>query len=286
MTLPQNLSPDYKFLAVIGHPIQQSLSPLMHNTAFQVLGLHYLYAAYDIEPASLPTALRDMKNSGFAGFNVTIPHKQAILPLLEDVDYEARHVGAVNTVSLQDNRLIGYNTDVYGVLKTLEPYHSEISNKDVLILGSGGATRAVVYALEKYFKPGKIVISCRSPQKAESLIADLKIQAAIVSFPPSESSTNYSLVVNATPIGMHPEVGVSPITDKEFFRKGQIVFDLISRPLETKFLKAARAAGATTLRGLEMLIHQGAKSFTIWTGNEMPIDHVRRVLEDKLREEK
>jgi len=279
VNLPQNLLPDYRFLAVIGHPIEHSLSPLMHNTAFQKSGLHYVYVAYDIEAESLASAVRDLKENGFVGFNVTIPHKRGIVELLDELDYESKHLGAVNTVAIEEEKLIGYNTDVHGILKSLEFYKERISSRDVLILGAGGAARAVVYSLDKYFKPQRIVISARSIHKANAIFSDLGINGAVVSFPPSQSSDHgFALVVNTTPLGMFPDSEVSPIPDKSFFRRDQIVFDLIYRPLETTFLKLAREAGALTISGLEMFLQQGAKSFEIWTGERMPLEDVRQAL--------
>ncbi|MBI4428656.1 MAG: shikimate dehydrogenase [Ignavibacteriales bacterium] len=284
MTIPSQLSPDYRFLAVIGHPIQHSFSPVMHNTAFQALGLNFLYASYDIEPSGLKDAVHDMKKLGFAGFNVTLPHKETIIPLLDELDFESKSVGAVNTVTIQKGRLIGYNTDVYGALKSLEPHRQAIEEKKVLVLGSGGASRAVLYALKKYFKPPEIVIAARSQGKANSLAAFLKIEnATVIDYSlATSSSKQYSLIVNATPVGMFPKSEASPLSDTFQFVSHQIVFDLIYRPLETTLLKRAKAARAKIIRGLEMFIHQGAKAFEIWTGERMPVEEVRKALEEKL----
>ncbi|MBI3006491.1 MAG: shikimate dehydrogenase [Ignavibacteriales bacterium] len=285
MTLPPQLSPDYRFLAIIGHPVEYSLSPFMHNLAFQTLGMQCLYSAYDIEPASLREAVNDLRKLGFIGFNVTLPHKESVLSLLDDTDYEAKTIGAVNTVSLQEGRLIGYNTDVFGVLKSLEPLKSSIEGSKVLVLGSGGACRAVLYALKKYFPPSLITVATRSEEKAKAIIASLKIEdARVVHFSLANlSPKEFSLIVNATPVGMAPKTDDSPLSPSFEIFKHHIVFDLIYRPLETTLLKRAREAGAKTIGGLEMFINQGAKAFEIWTAEKMPVDEVRKALEEKLK---
>ena len=286
MTLPLRLSPDYRFLAIIGHPVEHSLSPLMHNVAFQTLGMHYLYASYDIEPANLQDAVHDMKKHEFAGFNVTIPHKEAVIGFLDDLDFESKSVGAVNTVAVQNGRLVGYNTDVFGILKSLEPHKETLEGKKVLVIGSGGAARAVLYALTKYFRPSEITVAARSGEKAKSMVKSLKIANARVAGFALEPRTSgeFSLLVNATPIGMFPESDASPLPESYNVHDHQIVFDLIYRPLETKLLQRAREAGAKTISGLEMFIHQGAKAFEIWTGENMPLDEVRKALKEKLKE--
>lgn len=289
MKLPEHLAPDYRFLAIIGHPISHSLSPLMHNSAFQALSLPYLYAMYDIGPEDLSKAAQDLKTLGFLGYNVTIPHKQAIIPFLDGVDENAKAIGAVNTVAILNNRAVGYNTDVLGVVRALEPFKGRFAGKPALVLGAGGAARAAVFALHTFLNVSDITIAARSKEKASSMAEDFKIKnARIVNFEQEEinsSVSRCSLIVNTTPIGMHPLVDASPLFDDAPLKSGHVVFDLIYRPLETKLLRHANAAGATVVGGLEVLIQQGAAAFEMWTGKKMPVDSVRKVVEEKLKVE-
>jgi len=276
-------------LAIIGHPITHSLSPLMHNSAFQALSLPYLYAMYDIGPEDLSKAAQDLKTLGFLGYNVTIPHKQAIIPYLDGVDENAKAIGAVNTVAILNNRAIGYNTDALGVVRVLEPFKNRFAGKPALVLGAGGAARAAVFALHTFLNVSDITIAARSKEKATSIVNDVKLKnARIVNFAQEEinsSLSHCSLIVNTTPIGMHPLVDASPLSDDAPLKSNHIVFDLISRPIETKLLQHANKVGSTIVGGLEVLIQQGAAAFEMWTGKKMPVDLVRKVVEEKLRVE-
>ena len=289
MKLPEHLAPDYRFLAIIGHPITHSLSPLMHNSAFQALSLPYLYAMYDIEPDGLLKAVQDLKTLGFLGYNVTIPHKQAIIPSLDGIDENAKAIGAVNTVCILNSKAIGYNTDVLGVVRALEPFKGLFAEKPALVMGAGGAARAAVFALHTFLKVSEITIAARSKEKASSIAGDFRIRnAKIVNFARKDLNTSLahcSLIVNTTPVGMHPLVDASPLSDDAPLKSGHVVFDLIYRPLETKLLRHAKAAGAKVVGGLEVLIQQGAAAFEMWTGKKMPVDVVRKVLEEKLKVE-
>jgi shikimate dehydrogenase len=280
-----------KQFGLIGHPVSYSLSPLMHNTAFSLLGLDCTYQAYDVGPTELGNTLRDFRTRGFAGLNVTIPHKETILGYLDTVETEASAIGAVNAIAFDRGRLIGHNTDAYGVRKSLEPFQAEIAGSTVLLLGAGGASRAVSYALLKHFSPGELIIAGRSEQRAEHLAARCKALSAdtkittmdIAADSMKEMIERSRLIINATPVGMTPSVDHSPLPHNVAFRRGQIALDLIYTPLETKFLKAASSRGARTISGLEMFIYQGARSCEIWTGREMPIAGVRPVLEQRLK---
>ncbi len=270
MKLPEHLAPDYRFLAIIGHPITHSLSPLMHNSAFQALSLPYLYAMYDIEPDGLSKAVQDLKTLGFLGYNVTIPHKQAIIPYLDGLDENAKAIGAVNTVCILNNMATGYNTDVLGVVRALEPFKGLLAEKPALVLGAGGAARAAVFALHTFLNVSDMTIAARSKEKASSIAGDFKIKnAKIVNFVReniNSSVSRCSLIVNTTPMGMHPLVDASPLSDDAPLKNSHVVFDLIYRPLETKLLRHANAARATVVGGLEVLIQQGAAAFEMWTG--------------------
>jgi shikimate dehydrogenase len=280
-----------KRFGVIGHPIAHSLSPLLHNTAFSLLGLECNYEAFDIEPSSLGEAVRDFKARGFLGLNVTIPHKEALVRFVDEQSDESRAVGAINTVIFDGDRIRGDNTDVYGVAKSLEIYRSEIYRRAAVVIGAGGSARAIIYALCDRFAPAEIVIANRSEERTKELIADLKPhtkQTSLRSIPlPSPELDGVieqaAAVINATSVGMYPALGESPIGDQAKFRSGQVVMDLIYTPLETRFLSQASRCGARTISGLEMFLHQGARSFEIWLGRQMPLDQLRPVILNELK---
>ncbi|MGA7838557.1 MAG: shikimate dehydrogenase [Ignavibacteriaceae bacterium] len=275
-----------KLLALIGHPIKQSYSPFIHNAAFEFQKLDYLYLPFDITKSNLKSAVKGLMLLGIRGFNITIPHKENILDLLTNVSDEALIVGAVNTVVNEHGDLNGYNTDVYGVTESLMPYKKEISGSTVSVVGAGGAARAVIYSLIKNFKPKKIFIINRNEPKAEALktyFSDkMKFDAIKTKelFPPDivDIFNDSALIVNATSVGMFPE-NYDAITSLEnSFKKGQIVFDVVYNPVKTQLLKLAEKEGAITVDGLSMLVYQAAKSFELWTGEEMPVEQVRTAL--------
>lgn len=280
-----------KRFGVIGHPIAHSLSPLLHNTAFELLGLECRYESFDVEPASLQRAVRDLLSQGFAGLNVTIPHKEKVVELVDDLSEEARFLGAVNTLSSDGNRLRGDNTDVYGFAATLQPYTGEIRDHAVLLIGAGGSARAIVYALVDQFGPAEIVIANRSSERAAELVRDLHPHAkgATLRSIAAEARdidgviAQASLIVNATPLGMSPAVAQSPVSAQTKFQPGQIVMDTIYTPLETTLLGRARTCGARTISGLEMFLHQGARSFEIWLDSRMPLDRLRPIILNELK---
>jgi shikimate dehydrogenase len=283
-----------KRFGVIGQPIAHSLSPLLHNTAFSLLGLDCSYEAFNIDPASLPAAIREFKDQGFVGLNVTIPHKESLLFLVDELSDEAKAVGAVNTVTLSGGRIRGDNTDVYGVAASLEQYRSEIRDRIVVLIGAGGSARAITYALIDRFAPAEIVIANRTQRRAQDLIADVEPYAKKTSLRAISVSDedldrlmpSASVVINATPIGMFPLVDHSPIGDRISFHPNQVVLDLIYTPLETRFLSLASKCGARTISGLEMFLHQGARSFEIWLGRRMPLEQIRPVILNQLHTRK
>lgn len=290
MQIQNKFSLSTKIVGVIGHPIKHSYSPLMHNIAFELSGLNYIYLPFDVPPAALKDAMKGMVALGIRGFNVTIPLKEKVLPLLKDVSEEANIIGAVNTIVNEDGILRGYNTDVMGIIESLNPYKDELAGQKVSIIGAGGASRAVIYALIRNFKVGHITIINRTEQIGESLkeyfstkMIFTQIKSAPL-VPPDlvETLRDSKLIVNTTSMGMHPEVDDSATTIKESFMKGQIVFDVVYNPVRTKLLKLAESQGATIITGLKMFIEQGAKSYEMWTGQPMPVDKVYRALESYL----
>jgi len=279
-----------KIIGVIGHPIKHSFSPLMHNISFELSGLNYLYLPFDVPPALLKDALKGMVALGIKGFNVTIPLKEKVLPILKDVSEEANIIGAVNTIVNEEGILKGYNTDVHGVVESLLPFKEEIVNSKVIVIGAGGAARSVIYALIRHFNVGQISIINRTEQIAESLkeyFSTKMLFNEIKSYPlvpPDliEVFRDAKLIVNTSSMGMYPNVDDSATTIKESFMKGQIIFDVVYNPIKTKLLKIAESQGATIITGLKMFVEQGAKSYELWTGQQMPKEKVMKALEGYL----
>ena len=280
-----------KRFGVIGHPVAHSLSPLMHNTSYSLLGLDCAYDSFDIAPESLPEALNNFVNKGFCGLNVTIPHKERVSSQVHELSDEARAVGAVNTIRFESGRLRGDNTDVYGVEASLEPYRTSFEGERVLLLGAGGTSRAILYTLLTRFNPSEIVIANRNRARADELVRHFEPHEKGIDLKasPADETTVWHLagdarlIINATSIGMSPSIDASPLGEWEHFNSNQIVFDLIYTPLATKLLTIARGCGARTIGGLEVFLHQGARSFELWLGKTMPLEHIRPVIENELK---
>ena len=279
-----------KLLGVIGHPVEHSLSPKMHNAAIAQLGLDYIYLPFPIKPEDLEVAVAGLAAIGVVGFNVTIPHKQAILPLLAHVEPIARAVGAVNTVTLRNNQWIGTNTDVEGFVCPLRKYDRNWEESVVVILGNGGAARAVVAGCTR-LGCKEIHVVGRNPIKlqvfAQSWINSplgVKIQVhEWNSLPKLISSAN--LLVNTTSVGMYPKVEESPLGVEEISKlpNNAIAYDLIYTPNPTKFLQIAQNQGANTIDGLEMLVQQGAIALKTWLPEEtVPVEIMHHTLREHL----
>ena len=278
-----------KLLGVIGDPVEHSLSPAMHNAAIAHLGMDYIYLPLPVKPKDLAVALAGFAAIGLKGFNITIPHKQAIIPLLSEVSPLAQSVGAVNTVWRSDEGWLGTNTDVEGFLAPLKSLNRDWSNTLVLILGAGGAARAVVAGCHQ-LGCGEIHVVGRDLKKlavfAESwLRAPIPVKLTI--HPWTELSMllpEIGLLVNTTPVGMYPQVDRSPVSAADFTKVNSqtIVYDLIYTPNPTEFLKQANAVGAIAVDGSEMLVQQGAAALKIWLGQPVPVDVMRQALQQKL----
>lgn len=274
-------------VGIIGHPIKHSYSPLMHNISFELLDLNYIYLPFDVTVTNLKTALKGMVALGIKGINVTLPLKEKIGQYLNEISDEASIVGSVNTVVNESGNLHGYNTDVYGIVETIAPFKDEIENNVVSVIGAGGAARSVLYSLIKDFKPAKINLINRTKDKAESLkdyftskmlYEDIQIYELV---PPDIVGilSDSKMIINSSSIGMYPDVDDSPTEIAESFHKDQVVFDVVYNPIKTKFLKLAEQEGAIALNGLKMFIEQGAKSFELWTDQEMPKDKVYKTIQ-------
>lgn len=274
-------------VALLGHPVQHSLSPLMHNAAFAAGGQNLVYLAFDVKPGDLAAALAGLKALGFRGANVTVPHKEAVIPYLDAVDPVAARIGAVNTIVNEDRCLKGYNTDGSGFLRSLEEAGFDPAGKRAVILGAGGAARAVAFALAAA-GCGSLVLANRTPERATELagaLAGASLPAPVV-YRLGDAGMRSEveaadLVLNTTSLGMWPRVEETPLPP-DWFRPGQWVYDLVYNPLETKFLASARRRGCRVISGLDMLLYQGAAAFTLWTGREAPVAVMARVLREAM----
>ncbi|MBI4417746.1 MAG: shikimate dehydrogenase [Ignavibacteriales bacterium] len=270
--------------AIIGHPVSHSDSPQLHNAAFAAHGLDCTYEAIDIDPAELAERIAELKSSGFAGFNVTIPHKETIIPLLNRLDEGARAVGAVNTVVHRDGVLVGFNTDIQGFQTLIAPYAQSISTSVVALLGAGGAARAALHVLTTAFPPKRVLILNRTIERAENLASAFSTSGTPI-VPESlfqdglqDLIKTSTVIINTTSVGMKPYTDASPLEDVKF-QKNQVVIDLVYTPRETALLKSARNAGATVAGGLEMFFNQAAESFRLWTGKEMDVKKMKEMME-------
>ena len=281
---------DTKIIGVMGHPIKHSYSPLMHNLSFELAGLDYIYLPFDVPTTGLNDALKGMTALGIKGFNITIPHKEKIAQYLTDVSEEANVIGAVNTIVNDNGILHGYNTDVDGIIATLNDYKDIITDSEVSVIGAGGAARSVIYTLIRNFKVRKINIVNRTYEKAESvkeyfstkmLFDKIKTYELV---PPDVTKVfkNSKLIINTSAIGMFPNEDDAPTMIGESFNSKQIVFDVVYNPVKTKFLTLAEEQGATVLDGLTMFVEQGASSYELWTGEKMPVEKIYSTLKTYL----
>ena len=274
-----------RLYGIMGHPIGHSLSPLMHTLAFRHLGLDAVYLPFSVAPDDLGNAVAGAVALGMGGFNVTIPHKETIMPCLDEITEEARAIGAVNTVQIRDGHAIGHNTDGTGFLLPLNRVPTPVSQLGACVLGAGGAARALAAALLGAGCP-RLIIANRTFTRGERLAAELQSRHAgaevrsIHMSDAADAARQSRLVVNSTSMGMHQGDG-SPLPDG-CLGPEHVAYDIVYRPLITPFLKDARAAGATTIGGLDMLIGQGAAAFAIWTGLSFPLEAVRPTLEAHL----
>ncbi|WP_316571940.1 shikimate dehydrogenase [Neobacillus sp. YIM B06451] len=268
-----------KLFGVIGNPIGHSLSPHMHNDLFSLYGIDAHYHPFLVEKGRLAEAVTGLKAIGAAGFNVTIPYKTEIMPLLDWIDPLAKEIGAVNTVVNRDGKLAGYNTDGPGFLKSLEEGFPALVDPAILVIGAGGAARAIYFTLEKT-RPAAIDICNRSLAKAQSLVGESQTgvpSSALSIEEAAEKINEYTIIIQTTSVGMHPQTDVSPI-GLDGLNKQAHAADIIYNPSETEFLKQARLRGVKTLNGLGMFVHQGALAFELWTGIKPDTDRMRKTV--------
>jgi shikimate dehydrogenase len=271
---------------VIGDPVEHTLSPAMHNAAFKHMKLDFVFLAFRVKAAEVENAVRGMRGLGIHGLNVTMPHKKAVASFLDEIDQTAQFLGAVNTILNDDGRLCGFNTDGVGALKALQENGVTLAGKKVLLLGAGGAAKAIAFSLAK--EVGELVVLNRATEKAKELAKALKRKSSekVISDMLSPKALQKHLqdadvLINATSVGMHPNAGRSLIAAR-WLKPELIVMDIVYNPLETRLMKDAKAAGARVISGVEMLIYQGAASFEIWTGRSAPIEVMRKAVLNEL----
>ena len=275
-----------RLLAVIGAPIAHSLSPIIQNAALRAAGLDYVYAALPVRADAIASAVRGLRDAGIAGFNVTIPFKTEIIPLLDALSEDARRIHAVNTVVIEDGRLVGHNTDVMGFLAGFAERGIALTGKNAVLIGAGGAARAALWGLLRS-GVSSVAIGVRSVEKGAALAADFAADGDVraVSFDDAAwiaACSDADLVVQTTPLGMTPHTEEMPPVDAAMINPSAVVYDLIYTPAETRFLREARARGCETINGETMLVAQGAEAFHLWAGVRPDMELMKRTLREEL----
>lgn len=253
-----------KLLCLLGSPVAHSFSPAMHNAAFKKLGINASYMAFDIPSESIEATLKTLKEVNFVGANFTSPHKNAVIPFLDKIDPLALKIGAVNTVNYIEGKLIGYNTDVLGFVEALKIRDIQLEKKKIAILGTGGAAQAASVGLLNE-QVESIHIFSRSLEKSRGLLNQLESPNVFaVTYDDTMDFKSFDIIVNATPIGMHPYEDKTPISVKDFGHESSVYYDLIYNPPETIFLQEAKELNRVTINGLDMLIFQGIYALRYW----------------------
>jgi shikimate dehydrogenase len=262
-----------KITGIFGYPVEHTLSPAMHNAAFKALGLDYCYVPFPVHPDYLKDAVKAIRALNLCGVNVTVPHKEKVMALLDEINEEASFIGAVNTIVNSEGRLIGYNTDGKGFMQSLIESGISVEGKDILIIGAGGASRAISYYLSQ--KTKTLYLYNRNKNRAEKLIHDLKkIRNNVTLIENISSIERFHIIINATPLGLKKE---DPLPfDTSLLRAEQTVCDLIYK--KTRLLEEASKKGCATLDGLGMLLWQGLFAFELWTGKKPQVEVMRNAL--------
>lgn len=275
-----------RLTALLGSPVAHSISPLMHNEAFQLLNLDYTYLCFDVNEETLPAAVDGLKACGIRGFNLTMPNKNQIVKLLDELSPAARLIGAVNTVVNDKGHLVGYNTDGVGYMQAVRDAGYDITGKTITIMGAGGAATAIcaqaaldgvekihIFARETsrfWERTQKLVENINSTLPCKAVLHENKDIGAL-----TRAISESTLLLNATSVGMAPDTNSTIIQDTSLYHPDLIVSDVIYNPRETRFLREAREAGCRTFNGMYMLLYQGAEAFRLWTGKEMPIKEIK-----------
>ena len=275
-----SISGKTKVCGIIGDPIEHTMSPVMHNAAFQKLGLDFVYLPFQVKKEALSGAVDGVRTLNIKGLNVTIPNKVAIIPFLDKLDPLAEKIGAINTIVNDGGVLTGYNTDATGFLQALLEQGVEPEGKTTVILGAGGASRAISFILAE--RGAHLVILNRQVSRAEELAQRIAqvFEKDITALTLGEENlakvlAKADILVNTTSVGMNPDIDKTPVP-AGLLKPGLIVFDIVYNPVQTRLLKEAEAAGAKTINGLDMLVWQGAMAFEKWTGQKAPLDLMKR----------
>jgi shikimate dehydrogenase len=276
-------------IALFGNNISYSISPVIHNTAFEITNLPYTYFTVDIHPDRFAKAIDAVQTLNFAGANVTIPYKETVMQYTSSVSSVARKIGAVNTLIFKDDKVLGDNTDSAGFFNAYISELQSLENKTVLILGAGGAARAVCDALITNITPRKIIIATRNNERSQRLYEHVR---EVYGFDRTETiplagiekfADTVDSIIQTTPVGSGLHTGESPLPGSFRFQREHIAIDLIYNPIETIFLKQAARQGARTRNGISMLLHQAGLSFTLWTGVTFPMDNVIPVVMEHIK---
>ena len=282
-----SINPQTRVYALIGNPVSHSMSPAIHNAAFMELDQDCIYVAFQVE--DVKSALAGMRAlDNFRGMSVTIPHKIEVMQYVDEIPDVDRHIGSINTVVKEDGKLIGFNTDGPGALKAIGDAGVELAGKNVLMLGAGGAARAIAFTLAQKGSIGKLVLLDINEEFLSQLTGDLKSGTDAVIVPGAlnqaaveEHVASADLIINCTPVGMHPNVDAT-LVPEHLFRPGQVVFDVVYNPLETKLLRQAKAKGLKTIPGVEMFINQAILQFERFSGADAPEELMRSVVMEQL----
>jgi shikimate dehydrogenase len=271
---------------VIGDPIEHTLSPTIHNAAFNHLKLDFVFLAFRVKAAEIENAMHGMRGLGIHGLNVTMPHKSTVIGYLDEVDPTVKSLGSVNTILNKNSELSGFNTDGVGALKALQENGEVLSEKKVLLLGAGGAAKAIAFSLAK--EVGELAILNRTAEKAKEIAETLGgmsnkkvVGGALSSDNIAKNLRDSDILINATSVGMKPNHSQSLVAP-QWLKSHLVVMDIVYNPVETKLAKDAKVAGAQVISGVETLIYQGAASFELWTGRSAPIEVMRRAALNKL----
>jgi shikimate dehydrogenase len=273
-----------KRVFLLGFPVGHSISPTMQNAALRHLGIDWQYELLETSPDKLRDTVARLRNDDCIGANVTIPHKQAVMEWLDEVSDRARKIGAVNTIIKRDGKLLGDNTDAYGVLQSFVEENISLRNARVVVFGAGGAARGTMFALGEA-GVSSIAILNRTQARADVLADFVRQQFpnVVVTTNKFETINVADIIINTTSVGMIPNTNASPMPNGTAFPRAAIAFDLVYRPLQTKFLRDAENVGAKAIGGLGMLVHQGALSLKLWTRKDAPVSVMRDAAENALR---
>lgn len=282
------ISAKTRVCGILGHPVGHSLSPALHNAAFAALGLDYVYVGHDVPPERLPAAIAGVRALGYRGLSITIPHKVAAVAWVDEVDPVARSIGCINTIVNDEGVLRGYNSDGRGALNALRAAGVDPAGKRVLVLGAGGAARAIAMTLMHDAPPAQLSLLGVIPEELATLTTDLRAVGAGLVQPGALDEAALrahlpaaELVLHCTPVGMAPNLEAS-LVPPELLTPAHAVFDAVYNPRRTRLLADAARVGVRIIEGLEMFLGQAVVQFELWTGQPAPMDVMRRVVEERL----